>query len=121
MTVLLTTHDISDVEKLCQRVMIIDHGKLLCDGNLATLRERFGGKRILEVDFAEDYADIPLEGAEVAERSGRKTTYHFPRGTITASTLIGQLSAKYRVRDIEVRQQEIESTIRRIYEERLLE
>ncbi|RLD03651.1 MAG: sugar ABC transporter ATP-binding protein [Chloroflexota bacterium] len=120
-TVLLTTHDISDVEKLCQRVMIIDHGKLLYDGNLAALKNRFGGKRILEVDFAENYAEIPLEGAEVAERSGHKVTYHFQRGTITASALIGQLSAKYRVRDIEVRLQEIESIIRRIYEERLLE
>ena len=120
-TVILTTHDISDVEKLCQRVMIIDRGKLLYDGNLATLKERFGGKRILEVDFAEDYPEIPLKGAEVAQRSGLKATYHFQRGEITASTLIGQLSAKYRVRDIEVRQPEIEATIRRIYEERLLE
>ena len=50
-TILLTTHDLSDVEKLCKRVMIIDHGKLLYDGKLDLLRERFGEKRQLIVDF----------------------------------------------------------------------
>ena len=120
-TVLLTTHDISDVEKLCERVMIIDHGKLLYDGDLTTLKERFGGKRTLVVDFAEDYSATPLEGAEIAHRSGRRVVYRFQRGGITASVLIGQLSAKYRIHDVEVRQPEIEATIRRIYEERLLE
>ncbi len=120
-TVLLTTHDISDVEKLCKRVMIIDHGKLLYDGDLSTLKERFGGKRTLVVDFADDYPATPLEGAEIAHRSGRRVVYHFQRGEITASALIGQLSAKFRIHDIEVRQPEIEATIRRIYEERLLE
>jgi len=120
-TVLLTTHDISDVEKLCERVMIIDHGKLLYDGDLTTLKGRFGGKRTLVVDFAEDYPATPLEGAEIAHRSERRVVYRFPRDGITASALIGQLSAKYRVQDIEVRQPEVEVTIRRIYEEGLLE
>src|SRR5512135_2901777 len=56
-TILLTTHDLSDVEKLCERVMIIDRGKLLYDGALDTLRNRFGGQRELVVDFSEDYRD----------------------------------------------------------------
>jgi ABC-2 type transport system ATP-binding protein len=62
-TVILTTHDLSDVEKLCARVMIIDHGKLLFDGTLDTLRERFGGKRELIVDFAQEYTSVEVEGA----------------------------------------------------------
>ncbi len=54
-TVILTTHDLSDIEKLCERVMIIDHGKLLFDGRLAALLERFGGKRALVLEFAQPY------------------------------------------------------------------
>ena len=61
-TVLLTTHDLSDVEKLCKRVMIIDHGRLLYDGKLDLLRERFGEKRQLIVGFAEEYKLISVEG-----------------------------------------------------------
>jgi len=119
-TVLLTTHDLSDVEKLCERVMIIDHGRLLYDGQLEALRERFGGKRELVVDFAELYADVSVAGAEVAGRDGQRVVYRFERGTTTASELIGRLSARYRLRDLSVREPDIEDTVRRIYEERLL-
>ena len=120
-TVLLTTHDLSDVEKLCERVMIIDRGRLLFDGKLNTLRERFGGKRELVVYFAQEYESVAVDGAQVIERNPTRVTYQFERGTITASDLIGRVSARYRIRDLQVREPEIEETVRRIYEERLLE
>lgn len=120
-TILLTTHDLSDVEKLCERVMIIDHGRMLYDGGLATLRDKFGGKRELVVDFAEQYKSVEVEGAELVARDGWRVTYQFERGSIAASDLIGRLSARYRILDLEVREPEIEATIRRIYEERLFD
>ena len=125
-TVLLTTHDLADVEKLCRRVMIIDHGRLLFDGQLETLRARFGGKRALVVDMAEDYVTVDVEGVTVLAREdgyegeNTRVTYQFDREAITASELIGRLSARYRIRDLAVREPEIEDTVRRIYEERLL-
>jgi ABC-2 type transport system ATP-binding protein len=119
-TILLTTHDLADVQKLCDRVMIIDQGRLLFDGQLETLQERFGGKRELVVDFAEHYADVSVVGAEVVERENGRTLYQFDRQTIAASELIGRLSDKYRIHDLAVREPDIEATIRRIYEERLL-
>jgi len=121
MTVILTTHDLSDVEKLCERVMMIDQGRLLFDGQLEELRRRFGGERELVVDFAEDYPDVSVEGARVIERDGPRVTYRFTRDGSTASDLIGRLSARYRLLDLSVREPEIEATVRRIYEERLLE
>ncbi len=120
-TVILTTHDLSDVEKLCERVMIIDHGKLLFDGNLTQLKNRFGGNRQLVVDFTEIHDEMDIEGAEIIGRADSRITYQFPRTKVTASELIGRISAKYRIRDLEVREPEIENTIRRIYEERLLD
>lgn len=120
-TVILTTHDLADVEKLCERVMIIDHGRLLYDGDLDALRQRFGGQRQLIVDLTEDYPDVSVEGAQVKERDGRRVTYEFERGRQSASDLIGRVSARYRVLDLSVREPDIEATIRRIYEERLLE
>jgi ABC-2 type transport system ATP-binding protein len=120
-TIILTTHDLSDVEKLCERVMIIDRGRLLFDGQLATLQDRFGGKRELVVDFAENYPEAEIACAQIVERNGLRVTYQFERGTVTASELIGRLSAKYCIRDLAVREPDIEATVRRIYEERLLE
>lgn len=120
-TVLLTTHDLSDVEKLCKRVMIIDHGKLLYNGKLDLLREKFGEKRQLIVDFVEDYGTISVDGAEVVQQQGNRTTFQFTSQEISASRLINQLSAHYGIRDLEVREPDIETTIRRIYEGHLLE
>jgi len=135
-TVVLTTHDLSDVQRLCERVMIIDHGKLLYDGRLAVLQERFGGRRALVVDLEDDAAGgaggpvdaggveaagLEVEGAELVERDGLRLTYKFRRDEVSASALIGRLSAALRIRDLEVREPDIEATVRRIYEERLLE
>jgi ABC-2 type transport system ATP-binding protein len=120
-TVLLTTHDLSDVERLCRRVMIIDHGKLVYDGKLEELRSRFGGKRELQVEFSQPYPELEIEGADVVRLEGNRATIQFDRQDVSASTLIGRLSQKHRIRDLTVREPDIESTIRRIYEERLLD
>lgn len=119
-TVILTTHDLNDVAKLCERVLIIDHGQLLYDGALATLNDRFGGQRTLIVDFAEPYPDPQVPGATLSEYHDQRAVYHFQRHTLTASELIQRLSAHYRLRDLAVREPDIEDTIRRIYQHRLL-
>jgi ABC-2 type transport system ATP-binding protein len=119
-TVLLTTHDLSDVQKLCQRVLIIDQGKLLFDGALDTLQTRFGGRWQLVVDFAEIYPDVSVEGAEVVRLEGLRATYAFDRRDLSASDLISRISARYSLRDISLQEPEIEVTIRNIYEGKLL-
>lgn len=119
-TVLLTTHDLSDVEKLCRRIMIIDQGRLLFDGALDDIRDRFGKDRELVVDFAEEYEDFQLKGAELVSHDGPRVTYRFNRTEISASVLINRLSAEYRITDLAVVEPEIEAIVRRIYEERLL-
>src|SRR5260370_148450 len=63
MTILITTHDMDDVEALCPRLLIIDHGRKLYDGGLAAIRERFGGERTLiaVLDLAE-FATLSPDG-----------------------------------------------------------
>jgi len=119
-TVVLTTHDLGDVERLCPRVLMIDRGKLLYDGPPRALVARFGGERELVVDFAEDYGDVAVDGARVAERDGRRVVYRFGRGEVSASELIGRLSQRFRIEDLSVREPAIEDTVRRIYEQGLL-
>lgn len=120
-TILLTTHDLSDVERLCERVIVIDHGRLLYDGKLAELIARYGGERELQVDFAEDYADVAVEGARLVGRDGRRATYRFARADASAADLIGRLSARFQLDDLAVREPDIEETLRRIYEVGLLD
>jgi ABC-2 type transport system ATP-binding protein len=119
-TILLTTHDINDIAKLCERVMIIDLGKILFDGQLESLITTYGGYRILSVEFAEFYPEPILEEAEIVQRNGHTVMYRFERKQVSASKLIHQLSERYRISDLEVRDQPIEDTIREIYEKQLL-
>jgi len=119
-TILLTTHDLSDVEKLCERVMILDHGQLLYDGYLEELTNRFEGERKLNVLFSEEYADIQVEGAQLLQRDGRRAIYAFNWRILSSSELIRRILSEYKVDDLEVRRPDLEQTIRRIYEEELL-
>jgi ABC-2 type transport system ATP-binding protein len=119
-TVILTTHDLSDVARLCKRVIIIDQGQLVYDGWLETLREKYGTRRELVVDFEKEYAGIQLHGAMIENVDGLRVTYSFERQETAASELILQISSQYKIRDLAVREPDIETTIRRIYQEGLL-
>ena len=72
------------------------------------------------VDFAEDYANVEIEGARVANRADRRVTYRFARGSISASELIQRLNMRYRIADLSVQEPQIEDTVRKIYEQGLL-
>ncbi len=120
-TILLTTHDLSDVEKLCERVMILDQGALLYDGSLDSLLSRFEDKRTILATFEEDYADLRLPGLPPPVRlEGRQARYTFESGQYATAELLQRLFERFKVADVEVRRPEIEDTVRRIYEERLL-
>jgi ABC-2 type transport system ATP-binding protein len=116
-TVLLTTHDMSDVEQLCSRVLIIDHGALLYDGTLDGIRDRLGTERTLVVDLAED---VPLEllvpGARQVRADGPRRWLQFNRLETTAAELIAAVAARYKLHDLTIEEPDIESIVRRIYE-----
>ena len=115
-TVILTTHDLNDVEKVCQRLIIIDTGKIIYDGGIDALKKRYGKTRVLIVDLAQAYSDIQLEGVDLTRRDGNRIWLAFDRDTISASEVIAQLTARYEIQDLTISEPEIEEIVRRIYE-----
>jgi ABC-2 type transport system ATP-binding protein len=115
-TVILTTHDLQDIARLCQRVVLIDHGRIMYDGALHALRERWGRQRTLVVDLDEDVDEIEVPHAELVRREGPRAWLRFDRDQTTAAALIGAVSARYTVRDLTVEEPEIEAIVRHIYE-----
>jgi ABC-2 type transport system ATP-binding protein len=115
-TVILTTHDLGDSERLCSRVVLIDHGHVIYDGALETLRQRFGQQRTLVVDFDQEMNGIQIENAAVVRREGPRIWLRFDRTVTTAAALIADLAAHYRIRDLTVEEPEIEGVVREIYE-----
>ena len=118
-TVLLTTHDLDDVEELCERLIIINQGRIIEDGPLATLVDSITPHRYLIVE-CDPGAGAPLSGfahphAEILERRNNVARIRFARSQVSASALIAELSAHYRVRDVSVQEPDIEDVIRTVY------
>src|SRR3569832_1431000 len=113
--VLLTTHDMHDIEALAKRVIIIGHGKVLRDSSFEAMRNEVLGERRLIVDFAGDVGDVAVEGAEVRARDGRTVEYGFDRARTAAHTLIARVAAAYEVEDMRVEDPKIEEVIARFY------
>jgi ABC-2 type transport system ATP-binding protein len=132
-TVLLTTHDMDDVEMLCPRMLIIDHGRKLYDGTVEAIRERFGGERTLIAVFDPvELAALPRDsegqpmlpdlppGVSQVRAESPRIWLSFGREAIPAHELVSYLGARHRLRDVTFQEPEIEDVIRRIYEENLL-
>jgi len=114
-TFILTTHDLADVERLCRRIVLIDKGTLIYDGEIERIKERYGTHRTLVVELGETYAEVSVEGAELESREGSVARLRFDRREISAEALIRRLTEHYRVNDISIEEPELESIIRRIY------
>jgi ABC-2 type transport system ATP-binding protein len=115
-TVLLTTHDLDDIERLCARVMIIDHGRLLFDGGLLDVIERLGEERTLVVDLAEETAPLQIEGVRVVEVNGSRQRLAFKRSQLSAAAVISAVAAAAEVVELAIEEPDIESAIRLLYE-----
>jgi ABC-2 type transport system ATP-binding protein len=120
-TILLTTHDLGDVEKLCQRVLMIDQGRLVFDGQLSELRARFGGGRVVVVDFAESPAEIVLPGSEVLRRENGRAWLAVSSDAGAMAGTMAALFGNYAIQDVTIEEPQIEEVIRQIYEQHLLQ
>ena len=115
-TVLLTTHDLDDIEHLCKRVMIIDHGRLLFDGGLVEVIERLGEERTLVVDLATETAPLAIPGTRVVSVIGSRQRLAFKRSETSAANVISAVAAAAEIVELTIEEPDIESAIRRLYE-----
>jgi ABC-2 type transport system ATP-binding protein len=116
-TIMLTTHDLADVERLCDRVVVIDSGRLICDGSVEDVKRRYGGRRTLVVDLAEPHPPLAVRDAEVVGVDGVRQRIAFARGATTPARLLEEISGQAAVIDMALEEPDIEDVVRRIYAE----
>ncbi len=115
-TILLTSHYMRDIEALCDRVMVINHGRLIHDGRLAEIVDRFAGYKVLRLRFRDGIVPERLDGvATVVERDPPNVSLRIPRDAVAAEA--GRLLAMYDIDDISVEEPPIEDVIRQMFEE----
>ena len=113
-TVILTTHDLGDVQELCKRLIIINHGSIIEDGPLTELVERIAPYKDLVVEFYdEEFTEHPK--AELYSHEGNVAKYRFKKEDITAAQLIREISEKAMIKDVAIEEAKIDDIIRIAY------
>jgi ABC-2 type transport system ATP-binding protein len=118
-TLVLTTRDIADVERLCERMVTIDHGRVIYDGRIAALRDTVGEGRVLVVDLERPEQPLQIDGAITERVYGARQRLKFKRRDISAAVLIARVTERAAIVDLTVEEPPIEEIVRRIYLEGL--
>jgi len=115
LTVILTTHDMDDIEALCRRVIVINEGRILLDGTLEELRARVTQDRWLTVDLAEEGEEVTDPDATVIRHDGHRVHLRFDPERVSAADLIARVTANHAIRDLFVQNPPIEEIVARFY------
>lgn len=131
-TVVLTTHDIGDIEELCNRIIIIDHGKIIYDGSLADLKEKYGKTRMVTLTVKDmsviskgDYAQkFGMDKEELLIEKNLKESsvcFTFDKGRLGISDIVTYTMEKTDVMDMNIRETELSEIVKEIYNHKITE
>jgi ABC-2 type transport system ATP-binding protein len=115
LTIILTSHDMEDVERICERLVIINHGKIVYDGSVKDIRERYLKYKIVNVLFEEEVKSLKVPHTKVVEKSGYEYKLEVDILKYPMKKLLAYLMATYQIEDIIISDPPIEEIIERIY------
>jgi ABC-2 type transport system ATP-binding protein len=116
-TIMLTTHDMDDIESLCSRVLILNEGQIFLDGCLGSLRRKMAPERRLIVDLLHDQEWISDPQAPIIKQEGQRVWLSFDPSLISTQALIARVTSKYSIRDLYVENPPVEEIIARFYQD----
>jgi ABC-2 type transport system ATP-binding protein len=114
-TVILTTHDLQDLEQICPRLILVHQAQLLFDGALGGLRQRLGSKRRLELTFASDPGQVTLPYARLVSDGGVQKQYLLERDDVSLVAVLSDLRSHAELKDVSLEEPGIEELIRGVY------
>jgi len=119
-TVILTTHDMSDIEALSNRILMIGKGTLLYDGSLSALRNRFGTHRTITIDYREHLDPVDIPDTSRLSWSAERAVYSFDNEHISIASVISRLSEQLELLDVAIDTKPVDELILQLYKEHLI-
>ncbi len=114
-TVILTTHDMDDIEQICSRLVMIDQGRVIYDGSLDSFKVKYGSEYVLAVDFEDENTIISDPRLKVIKEQGRSKHILFDKRTVGVANVIVSITQNYKITDISIKEADIEDVVREIY------
>lgn len=115
-TILLTTHDMDDIEALCQRILVINAGKICFDGSLTNLRKKISSERLLVIDFQNlGEKIVAIEGLRFLKRDEHRVWFSFDPALHTPAELISRVASQHAISDLFIENLPIEEIIAKFY------
>jgi viologen exporter family transport system ATP-binding protein len=114
-TILLTSHDVSDIEQVARRVIVINHGRLIYDDKVSVMRRALLGTKVLDVRFEQPPGDIQVEGARLVKLTGSGAKLEVDTGVRPIRSVLDDLLDRYQVVDISVADPPLEEIVSHIY------
>lgn len=116
-TVILTTHDMDDIERICNRIIMIHQGRLLYDGPLDTFKSKFGKGHRMMVEFTREDAQVADPRLRVMRREGPRVWFAFRSEEISSAEAATVIARNHDIRDLTLKEPEIEEIVREFYEQ----
>ncbi len=114
-TIMLTTHDMDDIEALCSRVLVLNEGKIFLDGSLDLLRKKIAPERRLVIDLVREYDTVSDPQAQLIKQEGHRVWLSYNPSKTSAPELIARIIAKHAIEDLYMENPPIEEIIARLY------
>lgn len=113
-TVILTTHDLGDIQELCERLIVINNGVLMEDGNLSEIVDRIAPYKTLVVEYYDEVAPEHTRCKLIAQ-DGNVAKYRFMKNDVTAAEIIADLSKEKTIKDVSIEETGIDDIIKIVY------
>lgn len=114
-TILLTSHDTQDIENLCERIIIINHGKTIYDGSVKNLKDNYLKNKVVSVKFGEEFKGLKLTGVKIINSNKYFADLEVNTEKISIKQLLDKLISSYEIADINISGTPIEEVISDIY------
>lgn len=116
-TVILTTHDMNDIEALAKRIILIGNGKILYDGNIKTLKVKYGSYKNIKIFTKDKIDNIKVKGIIKKCKKEDYCNFIIDSNIISISNFLSKLTTKYNIEDIEIDNESIDDVILKLYED----